>query len=76
MIFVDQPVGTGLSYADESFNMSGTNDADAAVPKVYCTNMTCVADDFYYALKELFLTSSGCLNQLKFKNDHPFFVFG
>lgn len=38
--------------------------------------MTCVAEDFYYALKELFLTSAGCLNQLKFKQDHPFFIFG
>jgi vitellogenic carboxypeptidase-like protein len=38
--------------------------------------MTCVADDFYYALKELLLTPAGCLNQLKFKPDHPFFVFG
>lgn len=39
IVFVDQPVGTGLSYADETQK------------DVFCTNMTCVADDFYYALK-------------------------
>ncbi len=64
MVFVDQPVGTGLSYADET------------VKDVYCTSMECVANDFYYALKELLLTPSGCLNQLKFKQDHPFYIFG
>ena len=39
VIFVDQPVGTGLSYADETST------------GVYCTNMDCVANDFYNALK-------------------------
>jgi carboxypeptidase C (cathepsin A) len=39
VIFVDQPVGTGLSYADPEF------------PKPYCTNMDEVATDFYNALK-------------------------
>lgn len=39
VIFVDQPVGTGLSYADPSF------------PNAYVTNMSQVADDFYAALK-------------------------
>jgi vitellogenic carboxypeptidase-like protein/serine carboxypeptidase 1 len=76
IIFVDQPVGTGLSYADESFNMQESDDDAEVIPKVYCTNMSCVADDFYYALKELFTTSSGCLNQLKFKSDHSFYIFG
>jgi carboxypeptidase C (cathepsin A) len=36
---MDQPVGTGLSYADES------------VHNVYCTSMDDVANDFYSALK-------------------------
>ena len=58
VIFVDQPVGTGLGYADES------------VKDVFCTNMSCVADDFYYALKQLFENNNGCLNQLKYKPSH------
>ena len=64
VVFVDQPVGTGLGYADEIFK------------DVYCTNMSCVADDFYFALKELFENSAGCLNQLKFKPSHPLIIFG
>ena len=64
IIFVDQPVGTGLGYADES------------VKDVYCTSMSCVADDFYFALKQLFENPSGCLNQLKFKPNHQFIIFG
>jgi carboxypeptidase C (cathepsin A) len=64
ILFVDQPVGTGLSYADES------------IKDVFCTNMSCVADDFYVALKELFQNPTACLNQLKFKTDHPFIIFG
>jgi vitellogenic carboxypeptidase-like protein len=39
ILFVDQPVGTGLSYADPT------------ITNVYCTNMVQVANDFYYALK-------------------------
>jgi carboxypeptidase C (cathepsin A) len=35
VIFVDQPVGTGLSYADPNYN------------KAYVTNMTELANDFY-----------------------------
>ncbi len=38
ILFVDQPVGTGLSYADPNY------------PKAYVTNMTEVANDFYIAL--------------------------
>ena len=56
--------------------MSESNDNADTVPKVYCTNMTCVADDFYYGLKELFTSSAGCLNLLKFKPSHSFYVFG
>lgn len=39
MLFVDQPVGTGLSYADES------------VTDVFVHNMSQVEKDFYNALK-------------------------
>ena len=64
VIFVDQPVGTGISYADET------------VKNVYCTSMDCVAADFYQALKELYLNPLGCFNQLKLKPDQPFVIFG
>lgn len=39
VIFVDQPIGTGLSYADPQF------------PDAYVTNQTALANDFYNALK-------------------------
>lgn len=39
ILFVDQPVGTGLSYADPSY------------PNVYCKSMDEVAADFWVALK-------------------------
>lgn len=64
VLFVDQPVGTGLSYADES------------VTGVYCTNMECVANDFYNALKELYTTDAGCFKQLKIEPSHPLVIFG
>lgn len=40
VLFVDQPVGTGLSYADPNFK-----------PSPYVTNMDEVAKDFYHAMK-------------------------
>lgn len=64
VIFFDQPVGTGLSYADET------------VKDVFCTSMQCVADDFYNALKELYQNPSGCFSQLKIKPEQPFVIFG
>lgn len=39
VLFVDQPVGTGLGYADPT------------LANVYCKSMNEVAKDFYYALK-------------------------
>lgn len=65
VIFVDQPVGTGLSYADPTFTAGA-----------YCKNMTDVADDFYYALKELYMNPNGCFNKLGFTGANPLFVFG
>lgn len=38
ILFVDQPVGTGLSYADPNY------------PNAYVKNMSDLADDFYIAL--------------------------
>ena len=64
VIFVDQPVGTGLSYADP------------AHPSPYCKNMNEVANDFYYALNELYNNPNGCFNKVGITGDHPFFVFG
>ena len=64
VIFVDQPVGTGLSYADPNY------------PKAYVTNMTEIANDFYAALKELYLSPGGCFQKVGIKGEHPLFVFG
>jgi vitellogenic carboxypeptidase-like protein len=64
IVFVDQPVGTGISYADET------------VKDVYCTSQKCVADDFYVALKELYTNPQGCFNQLNIKPDQKFVIFG
>ena len=60
---MDQPVGTGLSYADPSSSP-------------YVTNMTEMANDFYFALKELYQNGEGCFNKLGIKGDSKFFVFG
>ena len=64
MLFVDQPVGTGLSYADPN------------VDKVYCTSMDEVANDFYSALKELYQNSNGCFNKLGIKPSQNLVIFG
>lgn len=64
ILFVDQPVGTGLSYADTSY------------PNVYCQTMEDVARDFYSALKELYTNPNGCFNRLKFAPDQPLVIFG
>jgi len=65
VLFVDQPVGTGLSYADPNYQ-----------PTPYCSNMSDVANDFYYALQELYFSSNGCFNQLGITGDKPLFIFG
>jgi len=65
VIFVDQPVGTGLSYADPNYK-----------PNPYCTNMSDVAKDFYYALKELYFNPNGCFFKVGITGDKPLFVFG
>jgi vitellogenic carboxypeptidase-like protein len=38
--------------------------------------MGCVANDFYFALKELYLNPAGCFNQLKISPEQPFVIFG
>lgn len=64
MIFVDQPVGTGMSYADPTH------------PSPYCKNMEEVANDFYYALTELYTKPDGCFKKIGITGDKPLFVFG
>lgn len=65
VLFVDQPVGTGLSYADPNYS-----------PSPYCKNMDDVARDFYYALKELYFNNNGCFKQIGITGDKPLYVFG
>jgi vitellogenic carboxypeptidase-like protein/serine carboxypeptidase 1 len=64
VIFVDQPVGTGLSYADQTF------------PNVYVTNQTDLANDFYKALNELYNSPNGCFQKVNIRGEHPLFIFG
>lgn len=65
VLFVDQPVGTGLSYADPKFE-----------PSPYVKSMNDVSKDFYFALNELYFTANGCFNKLGFGGDHPLIIFG
>ena len=62
VLFVDQPVGTGLSYADSNTS--------------YCKSMEDVANDFYFFLSELYKNPQGCFNQLKIGYDQNLIIFG
>lgn len=64
VIFVDQPVGTGLSYADPNF------------ANAYCKSMEDVANDFWKALYELYQTSNGCFNKLGLSPSQDLIIFG
>jgi len=64
VLFVDQPVGTGLSYADPR------------IPTAYVKSMDDVAEDFYNALFTLYNDGKGCFNNLGIKPDAPLFIFG
>lgn len=64
VLFVDQPVGTGLSYADPR------------VINPYVHSMDDVAEDFYNALYTLYTDGKGCFNILGIKPDAPLFIFG
>lgn len=64
VIFVDQPVGTGLSYADPT------------VTNVYTTTQTEIANDFYYALNELYNNPNSCFQSLNIRGKDPLFIFG
>jgi len=64
VLFVDQPVGTGLSYADPTLT------------DPYVHNMTEVASDFYNALHELYINPSGCFSSLGISPSSDLFIFG
>jgi vitellogenic carboxypeptidase-like protein len=64
VLFVDQPVGTGLSYADPR------------VINSYVKSMDDVAEDFYNALYTLYTDGKGCFNGLGIRPDAPLFIFG
>lgn len=64
VLFVDQPVGTGLSYADPNY------------PNVYCKSMEDVATDFWNALKELYQNNNGCFKRLNFSPNQDLIIFG
>lgn len=61
---MDQPVGTGLSYADPAY------------PDVYCKSMDDVARDFWNALNELYNNGNGCFKRLNFSPSQDLFIFG
>lgn len=65
LLFIDQPVGTGLSYADPTF------------PNAFVKSMDEVASDFYRALYELY-NGKGCFSSLYFSipASNPLFIFG
>lgn len=66
ILFVDQPVGTGLSYSDPTS------------PRPFVTSMDDVANDFYYALNQLYNTMDGCFHSqnLDIPASAPLFIFG
>jgi len=64
ILFVDQPVGTGLSYADPTLK------------DPYVHNMTEVGADFYNALHELYINPLGCFPGLGITPDMDLFIFG
>lgn len=64
ILFVDQPIGTGLSYADPTFK------------DPYCKSMTDVANDFYNALYQLYENSNGCFKQLGISEFQDLIIFG
>ncbi|KAL4430211.1 hypothetical protein ABPG74_014770 [Tetrahymena malaccensis] len=66
IIFIDQPIGTGISFAEK----------DEEIP----TNQDQVAEQFYYALNEFYSTRLRCFNQNKNEQNEnkypPLFIFG
>lgn len=43
---------------------------------VYCKSMTEVANDFYYALKELYQNTNGCFKKLGISPSQDVIIFG
>jgi vitellogenic carboxypeptidase-like protein len=64
LLFMDQPVGAGLSFADESQKMA------------FPTNLRNSTEDLYRALLQLYNSSEGCFKKLGIKDSAPLVVFG
>ncbi|CAD8122173.1 unnamed protein product [Paramecium sonneborni] len=64
MIFVDQPIGTGLAYVERQ----------SEVP----TNQEQIGDQFLYALKQFLFDAKGCVEQQHVGglSRSPWFIFG
>jgi vitellogenic carboxypeptidase-like protein/serine carboxypeptidase 1 len=61
MIFIDNPIGTGLSYAENFFNIP--------------VNQEEVAADFYAGLESLYKDKNGCFNELNL-TESPLVITG
>lgn len=61
MIFIDNPIGTGLSYAENFFNIP--------------TDQAEVASDFYAGLESLYTAKNGCFNELNL-TESPLVITG
>ena len=74
LLFIDQPVGTGLSYADPSYSQPFAKSMDG----IFFTLLLDVANDFYYALNQLYNNVEGCFgsNNLNIPPTAPLFIFG
>lgn len=64
MVFIDQPVGAGLSQADEK------------LPNPFPSNIRNCTNDLYKAIIELYNNTNGCLKTLGIKDSNPFLIFG
>lgn len=61
MLFIDNPIGVGFSYANNIEEIPTNEDDMAAL--------------FYFALSELYTANDGCFKKLNMTNS-PLFIFG
>lgn len=64
MMFIDQPVGAGLSQADMKLS------------DPFPHHIRNVTTDLYNALTQLYNNSNGCFKKLGIKDSSPFSIFG
>ena len=71
LVFVDQPVGTGLSLAEKKEHFVSSMDGNSS-PSIE------MANDFYYALDQLYNNKSGCFHSehLGISPNSSLFLFG